>query len=100
MEKITTLTQCKTELERVQQEVTQLQKEKANLEILLQTIIEHADQLEVELRQKIQILLQEKQQLEQVLLATTSESVTLGETFLPPPISETTSENDKLDVFK
>ena len=95
MEKITTLTQCKTELERVQQEVTQLRKEKAKLEILLQTIIEHADQLEVELRQKIQILLQEKQQLEQILLAANSKPVNPREAFSPPPLSETTSENDK-----
>ncbi len=99
MEKITTLATGQTELERIQQEVIKLQKEKANLEILLQTIIEHADQLEVDLRQKIQTLLKEKQHLEMMLLETTRERGGTVETLLPGKIVEPTESEKKLVQF-
>ena len=99
MEKITTLATDQTELERIQQEVIKLQKEKANLEILLQTIIEHADQLEVELRQKIQAILKEKQHLEMMLLENTRERGGTVETVLPGKIVEPTESEKKLVQF-
>ncbi|BAP57317.1 diguanylate cyclase (GGDEF) domain-containing protein [Thioploca ingrica] len=99
MEKITTLTTCQAELERVQQEVVKLQKEKANLEILLQTIIEHADQLEVELRQKIQTILKEKQHLEMMLLEITRERGGPVETLLSDKTLEATESEKKLVQF-
>lgn len=99
MEKITTLTTCQAELERVQQEVIKLQKEKANLEILLQTIIEHADQLEVELRQKIQTVLKEKQHLEMMLLEITRERGGPVETLLSDKTLEATESEKKLVQF-
>jgi diguanylate cyclase (GGDEF)-like protein len=99
LEKITTLTTCQAELERVQQEVVKLQKEKANLEILLQTIIEHADQLEVELRQKIQTILKEKQHLEMMLLEITRERGGPVETLLSDKTLEATESEKKLVQF-
>lgn len=99
MEKITTLTTCQAELERIQQEVIKLQKEKANLEILLQTIIEHADQLEVELRQKIQTILKEKQHLEMMLLEITRERGGPVETLLSDKTLEPTESEKKLVQF-
>lgn len=99
MEKITTLTTDQTELERVQQEVIKLQKDKANLEILLQTIIEHADQLEVELRQKIQTVLTEKQHLEMMLLEITRERGGPAETLLSDKTLEATESEKKLVQF-
>jgi diguanylate cyclase (GGDEF)-like protein len=99
LEKITTLTTDQTELERVQQEVMKLQKDKANLEILLQTIIEHADQLEVELRQKIQTILKEKQHLEMMLLEITRERGGQVETLLSDKTSEPTESEKKLVQF-
>jgi len=61
-----------SEVQRLQRELAELKQEKRDLEILLQTITEHADSFEMVLRQQSAQVLQEKLDLE-ILLETTTE---------------------------
>lgn len=62
------------EVERLRQELKELQQEKSDLDILLQTTVEHADKLEALLQDKAEVALQEKNDLEILLETTTQHS--------------------------
>lgn len=62
------------EIEQLRQALKDLQQEKSDLEILLQTTVEHADKLESLLQDKANVALQEKNDLEILLETTTQHS--------------------------
>lgn len=69
-----TTEELSNELECLRQKIEELAQEKNDLEILLQTIIEHSDQCEALLESQTQAALQEKNDLEILLETTTQHS--------------------------
>lgn len=81
-------------IEKLKHTITQLQQEKLDLELLLQTSTEHADVLEDALRKRAEEVLQEKSDLE-ILLETTTEHSTLVENELQHQAEEVARASER-----
>jgi HAMP domain-containing protein len=85
--------QAISQIESLNQELEKLNKEKADLEIMLETITEHSTDLENQIYKKNQELLRYIEQVERV---TSAAAAVENDTFQPESLNEVAARSDEL----